>query len=138
MRGEREAERGFLNILWGIYESCKQNAKAEKSLENEAEQVRLRLLQVSLITGKVAHFKSASVSLFLSPSPSQSCLPPASLSPTVATFQSHGDKFLKLIKMPSTYVEALRPRAMRRVYLWIGPKRWRGRGGLTVGAAIYA
>lgn len=40
MRGEREAERGFLNILWWINESCKENAKAEKSLENEGEQVR--------------------------------------------------------------------------------------------------
>lgn len=78
-REQRRKKRGegrFLNILWRINESCKGNSKAEKSLENEAEQVRLRLLQVSLITGKVAHFKSLSLSHSLLPhSHAFPCLP---------------------------------------------------------------
>lgn len=38
-RAEKKEERlgEILNILWGIYESCKQNAKAEMRLEKEDE-----------------------------------------------------------------------------------------------------
>lgn len=39
--GESREDRGFLNILWGIYESSKENAKPARSLKKEHEKGRL-------------------------------------------------------------------------------------------------